>query len=832
MKTDSSFKAFISYSHNDLKDCEKLKRNLAPLKRRGLITEWYDRDINAGAVWEEEIFEQLETARIVLLLVTNDFIASDYAYLKETEVALEKHKAGTAIVIPVILRACLWEDLPFGALQCLPSNAVAIKSWENEDEAYLNVAKGIRDTIEKAAAVQGVAHFEQPLPKCNLPPRSFGNLIGRDNDITRIMEGLDLRFPVLAIEGFKGIGKTSLAIETGYICFDQSVKYRISRQRFDFVVWVSATGQPEQTNWLDHVLNEIAKVMGYNAIAQLPVDDTSKRDKVKRLLFYAKLLLIIDNFETIVDPGLEEWLYRIPEPCKVIITSRKNQLQSSFKIDLAGLNEQEALQFIRQTAHTLGLLALEKEGDELLRSLVEVTGGNPKAMEMAIGNIKGGTLNLKDLIEQINAKDPQESMDDVFEYLHSESWEKISEDSKKVLLVVPLFTASSSINREALQAASGLETVAFRNAQRQLVEWKLLQISARIARTSRVTIHPITREFIKKHALPDHEKELARNRLCRFYLALIEKYILRAEPAEEYWNALVSDKMNAIDEEEEWPGIEEMLRWICAEKLDEFLLKYVVVLVHYLDSRFLNQERITYIESAVQAAHRLGLKYKEALLRIDALGWTYVEENNFRKAYDEISRGILLAEELVSNANTGQELIALGHAWWGRAKIEENKEEEALEAITRAMAYEDESKPWIRFRILMAAGDIFLKQKKSDPQRALSSYEAAKKEMEKYGGEGNHYQINPRIGLAQLALDNLQGAEEAFKTLTKHQQISIGKLYGYYGIALIRFKQNEMEKAKDLLDKAKYELSKKTTSNMLKKLIEDFEKEIVSHSVE
>lgn len=828
------FKLFISYSHHDRELCERLKKSLAPLKRMNLITAWYDRNIQAGKEFEAAIFAELAAAKIILLLVSDDFINSEYAFVKELALALKRHDAGEAIVIPVILRACMWQDMPFGKLQCLPSNSVPAESWANKDEAYLDIAKGVRETVESWVAEKGVAHFERPRTQCNLPPRTFGRLIGREEDLKRIMEGLDLRFPVLAIEGFKGVGKTSLAIETGYVCYDHSNRYEINRQRFDYVVWVSANDKPGQTNWLDEVLNEIAGVMGYDALAQLPADQVeTKKQKVNGLLYYHRLLLLIDNFETINDPELEKWLYRIPEPCKVIITSRKNQLQSAFKIDLTGLNDAEALHFIRQTAHTLHLLDLEKEEDNLLLNLVRVTGGNPKAMEMALGNIKGGTLNLRELIEQINNNNPGESMDDVFDYLYADSWKRISEDAKRILLTIPLFTASSSINPDAMRAASGLETFAFRSARSELLDWKLLQINTRIDRSSRILVHPITREFVagKLKATTAFEKE-ARKRVCDFYLSLVKKYIVRDDPAEEYWNALVSDKMNTIDEEEEWPNIEEILRWVCAEKLDELLVNYVMVLVHYLDSRFLNQERITYIENAVKAAHKSGLKYKEALLRIDALGWTYVEENNLLKAYDEISKGIRLATEVKEETGKAEELIALGHAWWARAKIEENKEDEALAAINVAMAYQDETKHWITFRILMAAGDIYLKQQKADPQKALRSYLEAKAQMEKYGGEGNYYQINPRIGLAHLAVNNLEEAEKVFKSLTQFRQISIGKLYGDYGIALVRFKQSRLDEATALLNTVKYELSKKTSSNLLKQLIEDFERVIVSFSGE
>ncbi len=81
----------------------------------------------------------------MLLLVSASFLASNYCYEIEMKRAIARHEAGEARVIPVILRACDWKNAPFAKLQALPTDARAITSWPNRDEAFAEVAHGIRE---------------------------------------------------------------------------------------------------------------------------------------------------------------------------------------------------------------------------------------------------------------------------------------------------------------------------------------------------------------------------------------------------------------------------------------------------------------------------------------------------------------------------------------------------------------------------------------------------------------------------------------------------------------------------------------------------------------
>lgn len=140
--------AFISYAHEDRAMKNDLLKHLKPLERLNLIRTWHDGEILPGTDWRAAIKEQLESAPIIVLLVSIDFINSDFCWEQELEVALERHESGDARVIPVILGSCLWQQTPLSRLQALPQEGRPVASWADRDEALALVAEGIRQAAD------------------------------------------------------------------------------------------------------------------------------------------------------------------------------------------------------------------------------------------------------------------------------------------------------------------------------------------------------------------------------------------------------------------------------------------------------------------------------------------------------------------------------------------------------------------------------------------------------------------------------------------------------------------------------------------------------------
>ena len=91
----------------------------------------------------------MNSAGVILLMVSADFMASDYCWDVEMSRVMERHDVGEAVVIPIILRAVDWHSAPFGKLQALPKDGKPVTSWPNLDEAFTNIATGIRGAVER-----------------------------------------------------------------------------------------------------------------------------------------------------------------------------------------------------------------------------------------------------------------------------------------------------------------------------------------------------------------------------------------------------------------------------------------------------------------------------------------------------------------------------------------------------------------------------------------------------------------------------------------------------------------------------------------------------------
>ena len=162
---------FFSYSHADKSYRDELEKHLAVLRNQGVINMWSDRCIVAGDVIDQEIDANLDAADIILLLVSADFLNSEYCYKREMARALERNESGEARVIPVIIHPCDWQNSPFGKLRATPPDGQAISKFPNHHDAYLAIVTDIRQALEKVSGVN------EPTPSLPISRREDDRLV-------------------------------------------------------------------------------------------------------------------------------------------------------------------------------------------------------------------------------------------------------------------------------------------------------------------------------------------------------------------------------------------------------------------------------------------------------------------------------------------------------------------------------------------------------------------------------------------------------------------------------------------------------------------------------
>ncbi|MCK8491782.1 toll/interleukin-1 receptor domain-containing protein [Spirosoma sp. RP8] len=139
--------AFISYSHQDNQMLDMLHKHLAQLRRDKTIATWTDRLILAGGNLDNDISTSLENSQLFIALLSPDYIASNYCYEKEFQRALQMLSEGKIIIVPIILEPCDWQSTPFGKFKALPNDGKAVSTWENKNNAFLDITQNLRKLV-------------------------------------------------------------------------------------------------------------------------------------------------------------------------------------------------------------------------------------------------------------------------------------------------------------------------------------------------------------------------------------------------------------------------------------------------------------------------------------------------------------------------------------------------------------------------------------------------------------------------------------------------------------------------------------------------------------
>ncbi|HEY0319744.1 MAG TPA: tetratricopeptide repeat protein [Pyrinomonadaceae bacterium] len=528
---------FHSYAHEDEKLRDELNKHLANLKRQKVITDWYDRDISAGKEWDDEIKTRLNTANIILLLISPDFMNSDYSNDVEVKRAMERHEAGDACVIPVILRPVDWEGAPFSKLQALPTDAKPITKWEDKDEAFLNVILGIRKAIQE---LSGPSASVPELPELPRPPR-VGFVARRDKDgrdiVERLREELSpKKNQLVALWGAGGVGKTTLAAEAVKALIEDT------GQR---LVWTSASGRANFS--FSTLLDDIAGQLGRTDLRPLALEP--KEAAVRSIIAAEPTLIVLDNFETISD---EEQLLCANflanrTRCSALITTRE-RVDGASLIPLSAMSPGEAQEFLKRLVEQTQDAQIF--AGDVRQRIYETAEANPFIMEWVVAQID--TAQEPDTVLEELKHGAGDAAERVFD--RSFNLPQLGDDGRDTLLALSLFTPSAT--REALAAVAGFGDD-LKRVNEAISSLRALWLIKGIDQNRRLTIEGLTRTLATARLSKDNCVEF-KQRFVAHFLSYAEAH---KQTTSEDFDALEAEKdnvLNALDvayRMEDWPSV-------------------------------------------------------------------------------------------------------------------------------------------------------------------------------------------------------------------------------------------------------------------------------------
>lgn len=323
----------------------------------------------------------------------------------------------------------------------------------------------------------------------NLPAPSFPHFVMREQQYREIIQALQ-RHGLIVLIGAGGMGKSTLALQIARHCVRLvPPDAHFSIPAFAAAVWVSDQERPGRID-LSTVLDATAKALGSPHLASRTLD--VRLNQVDQLLRQRKVLLIVDNFETVTDTALLRWLKELPEPSRAIITTRSltpEFLEGASLIQVGPMEQQESHEL---STHRAAELQLGKLEPRLADALLQVAGGIPKALTMMLGQLRLGRP-----VERILA-DTREGSDDLLSSLFERSWDLLNQEARQTFMALTTFYAPAEY--EALAAVADLGAEQFAAARTlfalSLVDHEQPEYNAEAPPIPlRVTMHPLARQY-------------------------------------------------------------------------------------------------------------------------------------------------------------------------------------------------------------------------------------------------------------------------------------------------------------------------------------------------
>lgn len=385
---------FYSYAHRDEPLREELEKHLALLRRQGYIHEWHDRLIRAGTDWAQAIDKNLNAASLILLLISPDFISSDYCYEIEMQRALERHRSGEARVVPIILRSSDWQSSPFAELQALPKNGKPVTKWEDRDEAFLNIVEGLRAIINEMIAGQAPqAAISSSEVYWSLPYNRNSFFTNRQKTLELLHSALQSSMTLAprALSGMSGIGKTQTAVEYAYR----------HRKDYRYCFWLSSDTH-------ETLLTDIVALANRLNLPEKKAQDQQVIVSAVRrwLQEHEQWLLIFDNADNLAI--IRNFL---PQTARgyVLLTTRAQALGGlARRVEVERMPLEEGSLFLLRRAGIISEHMLLAEASlpaqEAAKAICDLVGGLPLALDQAGAYIEEVSCSVEEYLSLYNTE--------------------------------------------------------------------------------------------------------------------------------------------------------------------------------------------------------------------------------------------------------------------------------------------------------------------------------------------------------------------------------------------------------------------------------------------
>jgi LuxR family glucitol operon transcriptional activator len=331
----------------------------------------------------------------------------------------------------------------------------------------------------------------------NLPDPDFDEtgFVGRQHLVKTIKELIFGPFPIISLIGVGGLGKTALALQVAYSLLENNTS------NFDAIVWVTAKSATLSDLEIRRIDGAIVDSLGLlrKAVAEIGGDEktSSPIDELVELLAAFRILLVLDNLETVLDQNVKDFFERLPQGSKVLTTSRIGIGAFDRPVQIAPFEPQDSVTLLRKMATTRGIQSLLRLSNTRLEEFAKRMGNNPLHLKWFVLGVQSGRTP-----EQILSQ-PQI----LLEFCMQNVFEHLSENARKLLEVMQTIPHGQSLPELAYYCE--MPPITLRNHQNELVAANMVTTSTGDGISKHESVFAIS-EFTRKYLQRFHPIHLDR----------------------------------------------------------------------------------------------------------------------------------------------------------------------------------------------------------------------------------------------------------------------------------------------------------------------------------